>query len=61
MDTFIEKAMNIILRDGTIFTFDKHVLGLYYYYMEITDVWDSAKTNTKITPYSLLSIVTYNK
>ena len=46
----IEKAMNVILRDGTVLKFKECGLGLYYYDMASTDVQDSAKTNTTITP-----------
>ena len=58
MDSSIEKAMNVILRYGTVFKFNECVLVLYYYDTVRTDVQNSAKTNTTITPYSLFSTVT---
>ena len=57
----IEKAMNMILGDGTVFKFKECGSGLYYYDMGSTDVQDSAKNNAMITPYYLLSTVTKNK
>ena len=38
MDTLIEKAVNVILRDRKLFKFNEFGLGLYYYGMESTDV-----------------------
>ena len=61
MYTSIEKYMNMILSDGTVFKFKEYRSGLYYYYMVSTDEQNSAKTNAAITPYYLLSTVTYNK
>ena len=61
IDTLIEEAMDVILRDGTILKFKEWGLGLYYYDMTSNDVQDSDKTITTITPYSLLSTVTENK
>ena len=61
MDTNIEKAMNIILSDGTVFMFKGYGSGLYYYYMASTDEYNSAKNNATITPDFLLSTVTENK
>ena len=61
MDTSIEKAMNVIMRDVTLFKFKECGSGLYYYVMVSTDEQNNAKTNTTITPYSLLSTVTENK
>ena len=51
MDTSIEKATNVILRDGTVFRFNSFGWGLYYYDISSTNVEDSAKTNSTITPY----------
>ena len=61
MDTSIEKAMTMILKDGTFFKFKECGSGLYYYVMESIDVQDSAKTNATITPSSMLSTATKNK
>ena len=61
MDTSIEKYMNMIMSDGTVFKFKECGSGLYYQYMAINDEQNNAKTNAKITPYSMLSTVTYNK
>ena len=60
MDKLIEKAMNVILRDGAVSKFKEFGLGLYYYDMTSTDVQDSAKTNTTITLFYLLSNITKN-
>ena len=61
MDTSKDKATQVILKDGTVFKFKVCGSRLYYYDMAITDDHNSAKTNTKITPYSLLSNVTENE
>ena len=45
MDTLIEKAMSMIMRDGTVLKFKSCVSGLYYFDMERTDVQNSNKTN----------------
>ena len=50
MDTLIEKAMNLILGDGTVFKFKEGVSRLYYYDMESTDEQNSAKTNATTPP-----------
>ena len=50
MDTSIEKTMNIILSDGTVFKSNKCGLGSYYYDMESTNDQNSAKTNATIFP-----------
>ena len=61
IDKSIEKAVNVILKDRTVFKFNSCVLWLYYYDMESTYDQNSAKNNAKITPYYLLSTVTENK
>ena len=61
METSIEKAMNVVLSDRTVFQFKGCVSGLYYYDMMNTDQQNSAKTNATITPFYLLSTVTNNK
>ena len=50
MDISIEKAMNVIMRDETVFKFKEYGLGLYYYYMASTDVQNSDKNNSTIKP-----------
>ena len=61
MDISIEKAMNVIMRDGTVFKFKEYGLSLYYYYMASTDVQNSDKNNSTIKPYYMLSNVAENK
>ena len=48
MDILIEKAVNVVMRDGTVFKFKKCGLVLYYYDMASTDDHNSSK----ITPTS---------
>ena len=61
MDVLIEKAMNVIMRYGTVFKFKEYRLSLYYYYMASTDVQNSDKNNSTIKPYYMLSTVAENK
>ena len=61
MNKSIEKSMNVILSDGTVFKFKEYILGLYYHNMESSYDQNSAKTNATIPPYSLLSTLTQNK
>ena len=61
MDAMIEKAMNVVLGYVTVFKFKSCVSGLYYYDVAITDVQYSAKNNSMVNPYSLLSTVNDNK
>ena len=58
MDTSTEKAVNVILKYGTVFKFKECQSGLNYYDMASTYQQNSAKNNASITSYSLLSNVT---
>ena len=55
MDTLIEKAMNLILSDGTLFKFKEYESGLYYYDMASTDEHNSAKKIQKSSLFPLMS------
>ena len=57
----IEKSMNVILTDQTVFKIKECGLELYYYDRAFTDEKNSYKTDATIIPYSLLSTVTENK
>ena len=61
MDTLIDKAMNLIRMYGTVFKFKSYGSGLFYYGIEGTDMQDSAKNNSTINPYFLLSTLTENR
>ena len=61
LDTSIEKSMNVILSDQTVFKIKECGLELYYYDRAFTDEKNSYKTDATIIPYSLLSTVTENK
>ena len=61
MDTLIDKAMNLIMRYGTVFKFKSYGSGLFYYDIEGTDMQDSAKNKVTNNRYFLLSALTENR